>query len=166
MPRPFSETLTSFFWTSLPTTWISTPSSGLRSSLSISKTLSSSYPTTVTSSIRFVQTLRISITARSQYLQETTTSGSNLHSLSSASRRKLTVRRKRRSRSCRNSSSVSLPMLQSQSRQLPVSVPSRRSSLILLSHLQDSILTSYLSQTVRSAMTFLRLRILQRPSTA
>ena len=65
-------------------------------------------------------------------------------------------KKKKRSKSYRNSSHVSVPMLQSLNRLLPENVPWRRFSLMTSSHPAVNILTSTSVQTARSVMKSLR----------
>ena len=76
--------------------------------------------------------------------------------------RKPTRRRKKRSRNCRNSSSVSPPMLPNPSRQRPENVPLRKSSWMRSVHPAVSIHISTSSQTARLATKCFTLKAFPR----
>ena len=72
---------------------------------------------------------------------------------------------KKRSRNCRNSSSVSPPTLPNPSRQRPENVPLRKSSWMRSVHPAVSIHISTSSQTVRLATKYFTLKAFPRPLT-
>ena len=154
-----------FFWMSLPTTWIWMRSHGWKNSWSTLTIPLLLFHMTVISWIRSAHRLPISITVRSSSTPVITTSGTNPASCWSVRWKKPTRKKKKRSRSYRTLSHGSAPMRPSPVRQLPVSAPWKRSSLMRSAHPAVNTLTSISNRTARSVMKFWWSKAYPKPST-